>query len=169
MDKDFDIVILLHGDDQYAPEVLDDMYTPLVHGEMVLVVPMQRPRPSYMFMLTLFLMAMAGMSFFIATHRFTFVQQVPELFSIIIIIFLIFTPSFYNAGSRPLLTWYTRLAPSKEFIGVPGTGFVNIGYGQELCNYFTKSSNGGRIGYTYHVFDDLRNGESHFLRRTTLC
>jgi glycosyltransferase involved in cell wall biosynthesis len=33
MDKGFDCVVLLHGDGQYAPEVLSDLYQPLVTGE----------------------------------------------------------------------------------------------------------------------------------------
>ena len=33
IDKGFDIVVLLHGDGQYAPEILSDLYTPLVMGE----------------------------------------------------------------------------------------------------------------------------------------
>lgn len=33
IDKGFDIAVLLHGDGQYAPEVLADMYAPLVAGD----------------------------------------------------------------------------------------------------------------------------------------
>jgi 2-polyprenyl-3-methyl-5-hydroxy-6-metoxy-1,4-benzoquinol methylase len=33
MDKGFDIVVLLHGDGQYAPEILSHIYSPLVSGE----------------------------------------------------------------------------------------------------------------------------------------
>lgn len=33
MDKGFDVVVLLHGDGQYAPEVLAHLYAPLVAGE----------------------------------------------------------------------------------------------------------------------------------------
>jgi glycosyltransferase involved in cell wall biosynthesis len=33
LDKGFDAVVLLHGDGQYAPEVLSDLYAPLVSGE----------------------------------------------------------------------------------------------------------------------------------------
>jgi 2-polyprenyl-3-methyl-5-hydroxy-6-metoxy-1,4-benzoquinol methylase len=33
MDKGFDIVVLLHGDGQYAPEILSHIYHPLVEGE----------------------------------------------------------------------------------------------------------------------------------------
>lgn len=33
IDKGFDIVVLLHGDGQYAPEVLSRMYSPIVRGE----------------------------------------------------------------------------------------------------------------------------------------
>ena len=33
MDRGFDIVVLLHGDGQYAPEILSHMYSPLVNGD----------------------------------------------------------------------------------------------------------------------------------------
>src|SRR5271154_243255 len=33
IDRGFDIVVLLHGDGQYAPEILAHMYQPLVRGE----------------------------------------------------------------------------------------------------------------------------------------
>jgi 2-polyprenyl-3-methyl-5-hydroxy-6-metoxy-1,4-benzoquinol methylase len=33
MEKGFDIVVLLHGDGQYAPEILSHLYSPLVRGE----------------------------------------------------------------------------------------------------------------------------------------
>ena len=33
MEKGFDVVVLLHGDGQYAPEVLSHMYAPIVAGE----------------------------------------------------------------------------------------------------------------------------------------
>lgn len=33
IERDFDIVVLLHGDGQYAPEILSHLYAPLVRGE----------------------------------------------------------------------------------------------------------------------------------------
>lgn len=33
MDKGFDVVVLLHGDGQYAPEILSHLYGPIVRGE----------------------------------------------------------------------------------------------------------------------------------------
>src|SRR5579872_352136 len=33
IDKGFDVVVLLHGDGQYAPEILSDLYHPIVTGE----------------------------------------------------------------------------------------------------------------------------------------
>jgi len=33
MDRGFDVVVMLHGDGQYAPEVLSDLYAPIVAGE----------------------------------------------------------------------------------------------------------------------------------------
>lgn len=38
IDKNFDAVVLLHGDGQYAPEYLKDMYDPLVKGEADVVL-----------------------------------------------------------------------------------------------------------------------------------
>src|ERR1043166_4566060 len=33
LEKGFDIVVLLHGDGQYAPEILSHLYSPIVRGE----------------------------------------------------------------------------------------------------------------------------------------
>lgn len=33
MDKSFDVVVLLHGDGQYAPEILSDLYHPIIAGK----------------------------------------------------------------------------------------------------------------------------------------
>lgn len=33
MDKGFDVVVLLHGDGQYAPEILDHLYQPIIRSE----------------------------------------------------------------------------------------------------------------------------------------
>lgn len=38
IEKGFDIVVLLHGDGQYAPEVLSDMYSPIIDGKADVVL-----------------------------------------------------------------------------------------------------------------------------------
>ena len=38
IDRGFDVVVLLHGDGQYAPEILDDMYTPIVESKAEVVL-----------------------------------------------------------------------------------------------------------------------------------
>jgi 2-polyprenyl-3-methyl-5-hydroxy-6-metoxy-1,4-benzoquinol methylase len=38
IEKDFDVVVLLHGDGQYAPEVLSDMYTPIISDKADVVL-----------------------------------------------------------------------------------------------------------------------------------
>jgi len=38
IDKGFDVVVLLHGDGQYAPEILNEMYTPIVNDEADVVL-----------------------------------------------------------------------------------------------------------------------------------
>jgi 2-polyprenyl-3-methyl-5-hydroxy-6-metoxy-1,4-benzoquinol methylase len=38
IEKGFDVVVLLHGDGQYAPEILNEMYTPIINGEADVVL-----------------------------------------------------------------------------------------------------------------------------------
>lgn len=38
IEKDFDVVVLLHGDGQYAPEVLNEMYTPIINDKADVVL-----------------------------------------------------------------------------------------------------------------------------------
>jgi len=102
---------------------------------------------------------------------------------------LLFTPSYYSAGTRGLFDLYQALYPSKEFVGIPGTAFVAAEYPQELCNYFmvdklrtntvTIQANRNKdkifydsgstacVGYTYNILADLRKSESvaEFLER----
>ena len=158
---------------------------------MLVVIPMQRPRPSYMFMLTLLLMAILGMCLFLTVRRLVVYQLLERWTWVVMVGFLLFTPSYYSVGTRELLDLYRALYPSQEFFGIPGTAIVTGGYGQELCNYFmadksatkTRSVKASRnkynilyysenwgtscIGYTYNIFDDLGKTESvaQFLQR----
>ena len=134
---------------------------------MFVVIPMQRPRPSYMFLLTLTLMALIGSSFYIVTNGiFANRRNVQSISMGLAVALILFTPSFFTNQPRPLLNIYNKIAPSTEYVGRPSTGFISIGYGQELCNYFTKSSNGGCIGYTYDIFKNIPPDQtvSSFLR-----
>src|SRR5205085_11526626 len=38
MERDLDIVVLLHGDGQYAPEIMQDLLTPLENGQAEMVM-----------------------------------------------------------------------------------------------------------------------------------
>jgi len=121
---------------------------------MIVVIPMQRPRPSYMFLLTLSLMAALGMFLTVITNQHS-VRHMPRLISIVMIAMPIFVPSYYSPGERPLLNLYQKLAPFESFIGLGGTGIVSDIYAPEVCNYFTKKSIGGCIGYRYDIFRSL--------------
>lgn len=155
---------------------------------MLVVIPMQRPRPSYMFMLTLLLMATTGMCLFITIRRLAVYQLLQRWTWVVMLGCLLFAPPHYSAGTRELLDLYRELYPSKEFLRIPGTAIVTGGYAQELCNYFTAgtntvsvkasrskdnlhfysdSGNGACVGYAFSIFDDLRKTESvvEFLQR----
>jgi hypothetical protein len=127
---------------------------------MLVVIPMQRPRPSYMFLLTLLLMALIGMCSFFLTHRIRTYVRLTHLFPLVVMITLLSVPQYYLAGSKPFLKFYKALEASSEYIGIPGTGFVSLGYSQNLCNYYTKSGNGGCLGFGYDVFNDMVDGDS---------
>ncbi len=129
---------------------------------MVVVIPMQRPRPSYMFLLTLSLMALLGMCLVMLMQRLSMYRHFSRLISAVMIVLLIFVPSYYSTGERPLFNLYRRLAPSAQFIGIPGTALVmrNRGYSQQLCNYFTKSIQSGCIGYGYGILEDMTDETS---------
>jgi hypothetical protein len=158
---------------------------------MLVVIPTQRPRPSYMFMLTLLLMAMLGMCLFITLRRLAVYQLLQRWTWVVMLGLLLFTPPYYSAGTRDLLDLYHALYPAKEFVGITGTAIVTPGYAQELCNYFIvdqfgtntvlvqanrkdkiryESGTPACVGYSYSIFDDLRKAESvgQFLQRQPL-
>lgn len=139
---------------------------------MTVVIPMQRPRPSYMFLLTLFLMALVGTSLFITIRQLSIYKYMQQLSLMIMVGLFIFIPPYYSLTKRerPLLTMYRELHPSDQYLGIPGTGLVTVRYGQLLCHYLTKNNLGGCVGYTYSIFDNIGKNESvaQFLNRQSV-
>lgn len=126
-----------------------------------IVIPMQRPRPSYMFLLTLLIMAILGMCLFVIIRSMPFFRRFSSLVSLLMITMPIFTPHFYSTGNRPFLDRYKKMAASSEFIGIPETAIVTYGNAQELCFYFTKSIGDCTcFGYSYEIFNDMNEGMS---------
>ena len=105
------------------------------------IIPMQRPRPSYLFGLTLFLMAISGMSFFAITFDRPKFQFLSRFLPVLMILMLTFSQPYYinYHNTRPLLNLYRRFLPFQSEISHQDTVFLSREYSNELCSYLMKS------------------------------
>ena len=104
----------------------------------IIIIVTQRPRPSYIFPLGIFLMAATGMSVYIIIHRWPFIEKLLfKLMPALIIIIIFAIPHYYPAhnNGRPILDSYRRLAPFQAEICNPDTMPVISGYYSEIQNY----------------------------------
>jgi hypothetical protein len=110
-----------------------------------LIIPTQRPRPSYLFCQGIVLMALAGMCLFAISHRFPRLPRLSRWLPIVMVTVLLVVPPHYpsDGSARPLLALYRRLAPFEAIFNRPDTVFVVSGYPLEIHeyvghNYFTS-------------------------------
>lgn len=120
------------------------------------IIPMQRPRPSYLFSLTLFLMAIAGMSFFAITRDRPKLQFLSRSLPIFMAGMLIFTQPYYpnDHAIRPLLTFYRRFLPFQSEIANRSTVFLSREYSHEICRYLMNPEFCQSLSYASHEFWD---------------
>jgi hypothetical protein len=81
-----------------------------------IIIPTQRPRPSYLFSLGIVLMAAVGMSSFVIARLWPVLRKASRWTPLFMLTILLATPSYYLASDRaqrprPLLELYRRLAP----------------------------------------------------------
>ena len=112
----------------------------LLAGTAGFVMIMQRPRPSYLFALSLGLMAVTGLALQAIGQRF----GASELFRIgmppLAGLLLLMAPTYSGrkpAASRPLLDAYRRLTPLAADIRARKATVVTSGFPVELCNYLS--------------------------------
>ena len=110
-----------------------------------LIIPTQRPRPSYLFCQGIFLMAVTGMSFFAISHRWPVLRNLSRCLPIVMFVLLVGAPNRYHSysGPRPLLALYERLAPLAAIFNRPDSVFLVSAYPMEIHayvghNYFTN-------------------------------
>ena len=125
---------------------------------VVVVISMVRPRPSYMFPYTMFLMAMTGLGLQ-QLLDFLKLNKVIHLFiPHLAIIMIIFLPPYYTAGyvdpfgnqGQGWRELYTQVAPNVErgTMASPAELVIPAGNYQSLCNY---------LGMTCRSFDSTFN------------
>ena len=131
------------GDRRFWKDWIDDRRWPLLALAspaigVVAVMIQQRPRPSYMFVLTLLLMIAIGFSAFTFLRAVRSSDLLAAAVPFVALAVLVFAPTPYTDGSRPLQERYDRLEPLSEELGVTGTSVPS--YREELCRYLSVSN-----------------------------
>ncbi len=106
-----------------------------------LIIPTQRPRPSYLFCQGLFVMALTGMCVFAICRRWPAVGRLSKAFPFLMALLLLIVPHHYpaKAGPRPLLSLYQRLEPFSAVFHRPETVFLVSGYPLEIHDYVGRN------------------------------
>ena len=104
----------------------------------VVVMVMQRPRPSYLFALGIGLMATTGVCVWALARGFRLEGAAERWLPFAVVGLLVLVPSYENRkgpAPRPLLEAYRRLASLRPQINLTGRTIVVSGYPYELCSY----------------------------------
>lgn len=109
-----------------------------------LIIPTQRPRPSYLFCQGVVLMAITGMCVFAISRRWPIVQNLSRGLPIVMVLSLLAVPGHYprDGSARPLLALYERLKPFSAAFNRPDTIFLVSGYIIETHDY---------VGHNYFI------------------
>lgn len=108
----------------------------------ILVVALtQRPRPEYLYGLTVGLVALAGLCTSALLRRLGGTQVVAPFAVGLIVVLLIALPSYYHPRPRPVHDALERLQVIRESLQQPGSVLVTSGYGYEICSYLADTAN----------------------------
>jgi len=103
------------------------------------VITTQRPRPSYLFSLSVFLMAVTGMSLTILSHRWQWLNQSLKWAPLGVVGLVFLVPPYYSLNAagpqQPLATAVRRLLPHEATIIRPGATVMLGDYAGELSGY----------------------------------
>lgn len=130
------------------------------------IVLTQRPRPSYLFSVTVCLMAVMGLSLAALTHRFT--RQTNAACFVVAFLALLLWPGYYGGSSaaRPLYANYLRLQPFAPLLTGKDKAVLIGDYAGELANYLRLAPTGTRF-FDYSLLNswDRQEPLCDFLQR----
>ena len=119
------------------------MACPLVMVLCIMIT--QRPRPAYLFSLSLLMMAAAGFCGYVIAHQWSVYRYLSQCFAVPVVVLVLLCPSYYSlrasyynaaqADRRFLLRDYRTLEPFQTLMRRPGTVLLTVDYAVELCNY----------------------------------
>ena len=123
----------------------------------MVVIASQRPRPSYLFSLTVLLMICIGMAVFIIAHQFPRLRRFRVLLPLLMVLLPVVVPSHWADAKPPgpfsLLRTYARLRPYQSFIDQKDRVFLAGDHGPHFHNYLGYGH--GRATLDYGVFAKL--------------
>jgi hypothetical protein len=112
----------------------------------VIVMLMQRPRPSYMFALGIAIRVFVGLCCWAILSSTSLLRTFRRIYPAFAVLLILIVPSYYAARPNPpqnsLATLYSRLRPFEFLFETPGVRFSANGWGPELCNYLGKRFDG---------------------------
>jgi hypothetical protein len=105
----------------------------------VAVALSERPRPEYMYALTVTLLAFSGVCASALLRRARVERFVAPIAIGATLLLLALTPGYYQPTGRPLLERVQRLTPVKPELQRPGSVLIASAYNFELCAYLAAS------------------------------
>jgi hypothetical protein len=99
----------------------------------------ERPRPEYMYALTVSLMALTGLSATAVLRRVGAARVAAPIATAGMVVLLVVMPSYYHAGARPLKNGVQRLEPVVARLHRPGSVLIAAQYNFELCSYLAAT------------------------------
>jgi hypothetical protein len=102
----------------------------------------QRPRPEYMYGLTVGVLALSGLCTTALLRRFGGTRFVAAIALGSIAVLSLVVPSHYHPGPRPLHDAVIRLKVVREALQRPASVLITAGDGQDMCFYLARTING---------------------------
>ena len=114
----------------------------------VIVMIAIRPRPSYLFNLSVLIFAATGMSAFVIGSRWPALARLRAAIPLAALLLVVLGTPHYGRGyetpqagqGRPLLQMIERLEPYEDVLSGPGTRLISPQFATEACFYIAPTS-----------------------------
>ena len=106
-----------------------------------MIILTQRPRPSYLLPLGIFVRAAIATCAWASVHRGPQLRWIAPLAPVAVVLLLLFAPEYYSVTRVPqtLATYYETLAPFHEWIDQPDAGLVTTDRADDLCRFISPN------------------------------
>ena len=106
-----------------------------------MIILTQRPRPSYLLPLGIFLRAAMAMCAWAVLRRGPQLRWIAPLAPVAVVLLLLFAPEYYSVTRVPqtLATYYETLAPFRQWIDQPDAGLVTADRADDLCRFLSPN------------------------------